>query len=36
LLLAGSVVAGAVLAIVLIPDFAAWTAPGALHHHHHG
>jgi hypothetical protein len=32
--LAGAIVAGAVLAIVLIPDFAAWTASGALHHHH--
>jgi hypothetical protein len=36
ILLAGSVVAGAVLAIVLLPDFGVWTAPGALHHHHHG
>jgi hypothetical protein len=33
--LSGALVAGVVLAIVLIPDFAAWTAPGALHHHHH-
>lgn len=32
----GATVAGAVLAIVLIPDFSAWTAAGALHHHHHG
>jgi hypothetical protein len=29
-------VAGAVLAIVLLPHFGVWTAPGALHHHHHG
>jgi hypothetical protein len=33
---AGAVVAGVVLAIVLIPHFGAWTATGALHHHHHG
>jgi hypothetical protein len=33
--LSGAVVAGAVLAIVLIPHFGAWTAPGALPHHHH-
>jgi hypothetical protein len=32
--LGGAVVAGAVLAIVLIPDFGVWTASGALHHHH--
>ncbi len=31
----GAVVAGVVLAIALIPDFAAWTASGALPHHHH-
>jgi hypothetical protein len=37
IVLSGAIVAGAVLAIVLIPQFAAWTAPGALpHHHHHG
>jgi hypothetical protein len=36
ILLGGSVVAGAVLAIVLLPHFGVWTAPGALHHHHHG
>jgi hypothetical protein len=35
--LAGAVVAGLVLAIVLIPDFATWTAHPALwQHHHHG
>ena len=33
--LAGAVVAGAVLAIVLIPHFGLWTAPGAFPHHHH-
>jgi hypothetical protein len=32
--LGGAIVAGAVLAIVLIPHFGAWTAPGALPHHH--
>jgi hypothetical protein len=32
--LAGAIVAGVVLAIVLIPHFGVWTAPGALHHHH--
>jgi hypothetical protein len=30
----GAVVGGLVLAIVLIPQFAAWTAAGVLHHHH--
>jgi hypothetical protein len=35
--LTSAVVAGAVLAIVLLPDFGAWTAAGAhFHHHHHG
>jgi hypothetical protein len=34
LALTGVIVAGVVLAIALIPDFAAWTAPAALHHHH--
>jgi hypothetical protein len=36
--LIGALVGGAVLAIVLIPHFSVWTAPGALphHHHHHG
>ncbi|MBV8432084.1 MAG: hypothetical protein JO244_13030 [Solirubrobacterales bacterium] len=33
--LVGSVVIGAILAVVLIPHFGAWTAPGALPHHHH-
>jgi len=34
--LTGAVVGGAVLAIVLIPAFASWTAHSAfLHHHHH-
>lgn len=34
--LTGVLVAGLVLAIVLIPDFSAWTAHGAfLHHHEH-
>jgi hypothetical protein len=35
--LASAVAAGAVLAIVLLPDFSAWTvASGHFHHHHHG
>jgi hypothetical protein len=29
----GALVGGLVLALVLIPDFAAWTAHGAIHHH---
>jgi hypothetical protein len=33
--LAGVTVAGLVLAILLIPRFAAWTGPGALHHFGH-
>lgn len=33
--IAGALVGGAVLAIVLIPGFAAWTAAGAFAHHHH-
>ncbi|HWE32002.1 MAG TPA: hypothetical protein VG410_00875 [Solirubrobacteraceae bacterium] len=33
--LAGALVAGLVLAVVLIPDFHSWTAPGAFPHHHH-
>jgi hypothetical protein len=33
--LAGTLVAGMVLAIVLIPDFSLWTAAGAFPHHHH-
>jgi hypothetical protein len=32
--LVGAIVGGAVLAIVLIPHFGPWTAPGAEHHHH--
>jgi hypothetical protein len=35
IVVAGGLVGGAVLAIVLIPHFGAWTAPGALHHHRH-
>jgi hypothetical protein len=31
----GALVAGAVLAIALIPDFAAWTAHSVFVHHHH-
>lgn len=34
LALAGALVAGLVLAIVLIPQFAAWTANAAFLHHH--
>jgi hypothetical protein len=33
--LAGVCVLGLVLALVLIPQFGAWTAPGAFPHHHH-
>ncbi len=33
--LAGALVGGLVLAIVLIPDFASWTQPGVFAHHHH-
>ena len=37
LALIGVLVGGVVLALVLIPDFASWTAAGAIpHHHHHG
>ncbi len=33
----GALVAGLILAIVLIPDFSAWTAHSVFaHHHHHG
>jgi hypothetical protein len=32
---ASALVAGVVLAVVLIPHFGAWTAPGAFPHHHH-
>lgn len=35
LALVGGLVAGLVLAVVLIPDFSAWTAAGAMHHHDH-
>jgi hypothetical protein len=34
--LTGALVAGLVLAIVLIPEFSAWTAHGVFGHHHHG
>jgi hypothetical protein len=34
--LAGAIVGGIVLAIVLIPDFHTWTAHGVLLHHHDG
>jgi hypothetical protein len=34
--LAGALVAGLVLAIVLIPDFSAWTGHGVFLHHHRG
>jgi hypothetical protein len=33
--ISGALVAGLVLAVVLIPDFAAWTAHGVFVHHHH-
>jgi hypothetical protein len=36
LALSGAMVGGLVLAVVLIPEFAAWTAHGVfLHHHDH-
>jgi hypothetical protein len=35
ILIAGALVAGLVLALVLIPDFSAWTAHGVFVHHHH-
>ena len=35
LALTGALVGGLVLAIALVPHFSAWTAPGALAHHHH-
>jgi hypothetical protein len=35
IVLVGAVVGGVVLALVLMGHFGAWTAPGALHHHHH-
>ena len=35
--LASAIAGGAVVAIVLLPDFGAWTAAAAhFHHHHHG
>lgn len=34
--LSGALVAGVLLAIVVIPEFAAWTAHGVFLHHHHG
>ena len=33
--LAGAIVGGLVLALVLLPHFGVWTAPGAIGHHHH-
>jgi hypothetical protein len=33
--LAGALIGGAVLAVVLIPHYSLWTAPGAFPHHHH-
>jgi hypothetical protein len=33
--LTGVCVLGLVLAVLLIPQFSAWTAPGAFPHHHH-
>jgi hypothetical protein len=33
--LAGAIVGGLVVAIVLLPDFGVWTAAGAFAHHHH-
>jgi hypothetical protein len=35
LLIAGSVAAGVILAVALIPHFGTWTAPGAFPHHEH-
>jgi hypothetical protein len=35
LAIAGALVGGLVLAIALLPHFSLWTAPGAIHHHHH-
>lgn len=37
IVIAGALVAGLVLALVLIPDYSAWTSHGVfVHHHHHG
>jgi hypothetical protein len=33
--LGGALIGGAVLAVVLIPHYSLWTAPGAFPHHHH-
>ncbi len=33
--LASAIVGGAVVAVILIPHFGIWTAPGAFPHHHH-
>ncbi len=35
IMIAGGLVAGLVLALVLIPDFSSWTAAGAFLHHDH-
>jgi hypothetical protein len=35
LAVSGAILAGLILALVLIPHFGVWTAPGALPHHHH-
>jgi hypothetical protein len=35
LTLAGSMVAGLIVALVLIPDFSSWTAKGVFRHHRH-
>jgi len=35
IVIAGAIVVGAVLALVLLPHFSIWTAPGAFPHHHH-
>lgn len=34
IVLSGAIVAGAIFAVILIPHFGIWTAPGALPHHH--
>jgi hypothetical protein len=34
--IAGALVAGLVLALLLIPDYSAWTSHGVFVHHHHG
>ncbi len=36
IVLAGAIVGGLILALVLIPEFASWTAHGAIGHHHRG